>query len=192
MSWGLDRMTRWLFFSEKRPQNKTILSLGNDFGAQSWYSPFQQLQWRTIHLPPQAWILRTATSQWGSNLRTFITSVKSKSSVGSRWIRRSEQNPKLFSSHRCSGYFSLQMSPPQTTGCGNFNLWRASTLQTGLPTRQRLNWRHWRWKSSQILLARGLQFSHVASFLYSGRRLFNPIVASWRSWMRLVYWKNSA
>lgn len=104
---------------------------------------------------------------------------------------RSEQNPKLFSSHRCSGYFSLQMSPPQTTGCGNFNLWRASTLQTGLPTRQRLNWRHWRWKSSQILFARGLQFSHVASFLYSRKWLFNPIVSCWRQWMHRVYWKNS-
>lgn len=40
-------------------------------------------------------------------------------------------DPELFCSHICSGYFSLQMSPPQTAGCGNLGLWRASTLQPG-------------------------------------------------------------
>lgn len=77
------------------------------------------------------------------------------------------------------GFFPLQMSPPQTAGCGNLHLWRASTPQAGRPTRLRLNWRHcW----SQIGLARTLHFSHVASVLWSRKLSFNPTAACGRRW----------
>lgn len=158
--WLAASQTEWddgSSFQEKKPKTRSFCSdFCGQFRDYCAISPASVKDHSSTSsgLHPSVWNQHLEISPKGRN---FIPPDKS-TLPPTRW----EQNPKLFSSHRCSGYFSLQMSPPQTAGCGNFNLWRASTLQPGLPTRQRLNWRHW-W--SQTLLARSLNFSHVASVL---------------------------
>lgn len=67
------------------------------------------------------------------------------------------------------------MASPQTAGCGNFNFRRASALQAGLPSRQRVNWRHWCWKSLKTFSENHPRFLHVASLPQQKSRTINAL-----------------
>lgn len=116
----------FLLRGKRQKQDRFVTIFADSSGITA---TFHRLRWRTFHPPPQDCISPNKTTTQGPYRTAGTSSHQISRRAQCAPPTRSEQNPKLFSSYRCSGYFSLQMSPPQTAGCGNFNLWRASTLQ---------------------------------------------------------------